>query len=250
MKELTLAERYQKALIEAEQFNQECLELSFANEGNKSKEAKKDFIEALTKSFADEEKYAVVSAEDLLKKGVAVARFSVVERIARNEKALKMVGTPARKRIIQQRIDKDLEYKNMSDDELKEVLVAEAEKYKEKMLTDVKAETLIAELGLTGKKNYAAGYNFVGLYSADVMAKIEREQIGALAEMIKQSDDFRTLQKYSKVAPVLDLFIYNSILGKTKLGEMAEAKAESMDKMIDLSSYIDQLNIGVRSVVI
>ena len=242
MKELTLAERYQKAFVEAEQYHREFLELSYENEGDKSKEAKAGFIEQMANSKRMEREGAQANAEKLLESGLVFERESIAKRIERNEARLQTATDPRQIQYLQDIIASDQEYSAMSDDELKEVIVSEAEAYRERNLSAVKAEYLVAELGLTGKKNYLASSNIVGLYSPEVMGKVELGQIGTLADMIKQSDDFVTLQKFLKVEPILDFFRYHDIFEKTKLGEMAEAKAESMDKMIDLSGFISQLN--------
>ena len=238
MEELTLAERYQKAFVEAEQYHREFLELSYENEGDKSKEAKAGFIEQMANSKRMEREGAQANAEKLLESALVEEKKCVDRRIARIQERLQSTSDST----LEDLLEHNIAYKNMSDDELKEVIVSEAEAYRERNLSAVKAEYLVAELGLTGKKNYLASSNIVGLYSPEVMGKVEMGQIGTLADMIKQSDEFVTLQKFLKVEPILDFFRYHDIFEKTKLGEMAEAKAESMDKMIGLSGFISQLN--------
>ena len=242
MEELTLAERYQIARIEAEQYFREFLEFSYENEGDKSREAKAGFIEQMANSKRMERECAQANAEELLESELAEEKKCIAKRIARNKARLQTTTDPRQIQYLQDIIASDQEYSAMSDDELKEVIVRDAEAYRERNLSAVKAEYLVAELGLTGKKNYLASSNIVGLYSPEVMGKVELGQIGTLADMIKQSDEFVTLQKFSKVEPVLDFFRYHDIFEKTRLGKMAEAKAESMDKMIDLAGFISQLN--------
>ena len=228
MAELTLAEKFQALSIEAEQLYREAMELNFKNEGVKDKESRQSLDEVIAESATIEEYYSSADPDELLENSLVDEREKIVQRIERNEETLKTTSEPNKKQALERAIERDCAYRDMSDAELKEVMVEEVEKYRDRCASEVKSEILVSELGLTGKKNDLSRY-ISGLYDVNTVGKIEANQIPQLAELIKGSEEFKDWVKAQNKAK------FYSFVG-------AEAKAEELSSMLDLKAYVEILN--------
>lgn len=238
MEELTLAERYQIARIEAESYRQEFLELEYEN-GEKSKVDRENFIEERAKSKSREHAYSVANAQRLIDSDIAEQMSMVARRISANEARLQSEFDSEKRRQILSLIEDDRAFRTMNYTELQQVMVSAAEMNRNRIAAEVKGELLVSELGLTGKQNYLT-YKIDGLYNPVIIGNVEREDIPQLAEFIKDSEEFASLLKLSKVEPVLDFFRFHSIFEKTKLGKMADAKAKELEGNIKLGEFVSE----------
>ncbi len=240
MKELTLAEKYQIACIEAESYRQEFLELEYEN-SEKTKDDKETFIEQRARSKAREHSYSVADAQMLLDDDISEQMSMVARRISANEARLQSEFDSEKRRQILSLIEDDRAFRTMNYTKLQQVMVSAAEVNRNRIAAEVKGELLVSELGLTGRQNYLT-YKIDGLYNPAVIGKVEREEIPQLAELVKTSDSFENLLKLSKAEPVLDFFRFHTIFEKTKLGKMAEAKAQELSGGIELEKFVSELH--------
>ena len=218
--ELSVAERYKKALIQKEKNIIKAKDLMYENAQFKDPKYIIEHYENRAQASQENFKHTHTPAEKLLHDSYIQQKKEIARDIRRN--TIFSVGiNDESTQNIREELEMLLELDSLSEEEFKEKMVENEERNVFNTSAAIKGQLLISELGLKGNKFYLSQY-LSGLLDPSIIGNAKTNEIPQIADEISSSKKFKNLMHLHNIGKVSS-FINSLSNGATPLGLMTRS---------------------------